>query len=81
MNTINKILGKDISSIIFKYLIVNKNVIKLEYIKNMKYLRGVYWVFFYNIREYKPSNIKMDNKYFRNNFIWDANEWRYKNTI
>jgi hypothetical protein len=76
MNTINKILGKNISSIIFRYLTVNKNVIKLEYIKNMKYLRGVYWYFFHTILEYKPSNIKMDNKYFRNNFIWDVNEWR-----
>jgi hypothetical protein len=73
MNTINKILGKDISSIIFKYLTINKNVIKSEYLKTVMY---------FNLADspdtnFKPKSYKKDNKYISDNWKWNGGKWIY----
>jgi hypothetical protein len=80
MNTINKILGKDISSIIFKYLTVNIHVIKNEYSKNIKYFEYAFQYCNQNSIISLPSFIVEDNKFIEVYHYWDSNKnkWRYK---
>lgn len=75
MNTINKILSKDISGIIFRYLTVNKQVIKLEYLKNIVYLKDVINWFSRINRDWKSSYIKEDNIYFNKTRRWDKDKF------
>ena len=80
MNTINKILGKDIASIIFKYLTVDINVIENEYLKNIVYLEYIFQYCNQNSISILPSFISADNKYIEAYHFWDSNksEWIYK---
>jgi hypothetical protein len=73
MNTINKILGKDISSIIFKYLTVNKDTIKMEYFKNLSYLNAVFDYENFSGDKLTPSRFEIDNKQIFMNYKWDEN--------
>jgi hypothetical protein len=72
-------LGKDISSIINKYLI-NKNDIKSEYKKNVMYLKLTFndswghWYFWKSVGD-KPSYFKSHNKWFITMFTWNSKFW------
>ena len=80
MNTITKILGKDISSIIFQYLTMSKNSIKHEYVKNVKYFKNVFEYFdldWNNKFLWKIKNYKSDNYYMNKNCKYDGNKWIY----
>jgi hypothetical protein len=72
MNTINKILGKDISSIVFKYLTVNKDIIENEYLKTLLYMKNVS-LYTSSYREFiwPPSKYKKDFKWFNCAYLWN----------
>ena len=77
MNIINKILGKDVSSIIFKYLTINNKINHLKIIGyiNMRLCRFTY----INDNNFVPSFIKIDQPGFHSFFNWncESNIWDY----
>lgn len=75
MNTINKILSKDINGIIFKYLSIDKYILKNEYLKIIWYFKNTIEWFRVNQSPWKPSYIKQDNKYFILSYFWDKTKY------
>jgi hypothetical protein len=77
MNIINKIVGKDISSIIYKYLTISKDEVKNEFLKTFRYfdnfldLIGGY--------DFRPSILNNDNKLFIEGWEWnnDLKIWKF----
>jgi hypothetical protein len=81
MNVINKILGKDISSIVFKYLI--KKDIKLNYLKVIGYInKRLYPHSYINDNNYTPKSIKLDQSVFHTYYLFNSklNRWYYCKT-
>lgn len=76
MNITHQILGKDVSSIIFKYLTLNN---KENYLKVIKYINNVYNILDFKVEDdyeiYNPSFIKNDQNEFHRFFYWDNNNW------
>ena len=61
MNTITKILGKDISSIVFKYLTMSKLKVKTNHSKLITLINIINP---YYSNWYKPKQVGFLNKYF-----------------
>lgn len=80
MNIITAILRKDISSIVFKYLIIDKQTVKTNYLKIIKYICNVNMYFDIVNKKYSPYNIKRDQNMFHNQCYWDndKNNWADK---
>ena len=74
MNVILEILGKDISSIIYNYLTINKQIIKTNHLKIIRYIDSVYQYFNMIGNEFFPSKIKDDQISFLRNCYWNNNE-------
>jgi hypothetical protein len=77
MNIITFILRKDISSIIFKYLNVNKTTVKTNHFKIIRYIDNVVKYFHGMNRKYIPSYVKRDQREFCINYYWShyKNDW------
>lgn len=80
MNVINKILGKDVSSIIFKYLIKSKKEIHLNHLKMIGYIHKRLYVYSHiNDHNYTARSIKLDQYHFHMYYVWNykLNKWEY----
>jgi hypothetical protein len=71
MNIINKIVGKDIGSIIYKYLTISKDEVKINHLKLCGYLKNAKY---YEI-EFKPSKMKIDSIEIYEYYEWKTPIW------
>jgi hypothetical protein len=71
MNIINKIVGKDISSIIYKYLTISKDEVKINHLKLCGYLKNADFIGV----EHRPSIMKRDNIIFYKYYVWYNKDW------
>ena len=71
MNIINKIVSKDIGSIIYKYLTISKNNVDINHLKLCGYLKDADFMYV----EHKPSVMKRDNIIFYKYYVWYNKDW------
>lgn len=70
MNIITSILRKDISSIIFNYLNINKTTVKTNHFKIIRYINNVVKYFHGMNIKYVSTSIKRDQIVFSMNYYW-----------
>jgi hypothetical protein len=71
MNIIYNIVGKDIGSIIYKYLTISRNKVKIENWKLCGYLENANMF----MEKFTPKIMKQDNKMFIKNWEWYNGQW------
>jgi hypothetical protein len=74
MNIINRFVSKNLGSVIFNYLTVNKETVKTVNKKTVKYINHIYKYLnnFHRPYNYTPSHLK-DKNYVERMFIYTEN--------
>jgi hypothetical protein len=77
MNIINKIVGKDISNIVYKYLAISKDEVKINHLKIYRYLENTAFLGI----TYKPTSLKEDHILFLVYYKWNNAKLKWVNNI
>jgi hypothetical protein len=79
MNTINNILGDDVSSIVYKYLTDDN---KINHLRTVKFINKINSIFISSRHNnYLPSYINFDNKFIKRYYKWENNQFIFKKII